>query len=86
VLQSLILNRAPQTTLAWAQRVAGWDFQRLIPCHFDSPLTASPQQFLEAFAFLEKSPTLPEVDFALLRQLDAFLRRWGVIPDAAKSD
>jgi hypothetical protein len=80
VLQALILNRAPQATLAWAERVASWDFQRIIPCHFDSPLTASPREFRQAFAFLENSPTLPEVDFALLRQLDAFLRRWGIVP------
>jgi hypothetical protein len=80
VLQALILNRAPQATLDWAERVANWDFQRIIPCHFDSPLTASAGQFRQAFAFLEKSPTLPEVDFALLRELDAFLSRWGIIP------
>lgn len=78
ILQALVLNRVPQVTLDWAEQVAHWDFQRVIPCHFDSPLTATPSQFRQAFTFLEESPTLPEVDLALLRQLDAFLRRWGI--------
>ena len=37
ILQTLILNRAPQATLNWADRIATWNFNRLIPCHFDSP-------------------------------------------------
>ena len=79
VLQALILNRARKETLDWAKRVVCWDFQRIIPCHFDAPITANPPQFRQAFSFLESTPTLPEVDFALLRDLDAKLSRWGII-------
>ena len=35
ILQTLILNRAPQATLAWANRVAQWNFDRIVPCHFE---------------------------------------------------
>lgn len=92
VLQALILNRAPQETIAWADIVASWDFQRIVPCHFDSPITAQPQQFRQAFSFLEKpsgitgfatSYQLPEEDFKLLRKLDAGLQKTGIVPPAA---
>lgn len=90
VLQALILNRAPQETLAWADIVASWDFQRIVPCHFDSPIAAQPQQFRQAFSFLEQqsrivpdSYLLPEEDFKLLRQLDAGLQKSGIVPPAA---
>lgn len=94
VLQALILNRAPQETIAWADKVASWGFQRIIPCHFDAPITAYPQQFRQAFSFLEKQPSvvmgfttssypLPEEDFKLLRKIDAGLQKSGIVPPPA---
>jgi Domain of unknown function (DUF4336) len=89
ILQALILNRAPQETLNWAYQVASWNFQRIIPCHFDAPLAAGPQQFLSAFAFLKKQSSerdvshgglLPEVDFELLRELEQALMKRGITP------
>jgi hypothetical protein len=91
ILQTLILNRAPQETLDWAEKVGRWDFQRIIPCHFDSPIEASPQQFRQAFCFLEKKPLgtvlfgkgtqlLPEIDLQLLRKLDDNLSKRGITP------
>jgi len=88
VLQSLILNRAPRETLDWADKVANWDFQRIVPCHFDSPIDTSPQQFRQAFSFLEKCPAegisqaLPEDDFELLRAIDKSLKRSRLVPPA----
>ena len=92
ILQSLILNRAPQETINWADKVASWDFQWLIPCHFDAPIKAEPQQFRQAFAFLEKQPVggfvssnsypLPEDDFKLLRNIDSGLNKFGIVPPA----
>jgi hypothetical protein len=85
VLQSLILNRAPQETINWADKVAKWDFDWIIPCHFDAPIKAEPQQFRQAFSFLEKQPAvsaglfnsnsypLPEDDFQ-------GLNRFGIVP------
>ncbi|MBD2449713.1 DUF4336 domain-containing protein [Nostoc sp. FACHB-152] len=94
VLQTLILNRAPRETLDWADKVASWDFQWIIPCHFDAPIKAQPQQFRQAFSFLEKRPVastglfnsssypLPEDDFKILREIDAGLNKTGIVPPA----
>jgi hypothetical protein len=84
ILQTLILNRYPQAVLDWADQIAQWDFQRLIPCHFDAPISVVPRQVRQAFAFLEKdpeiapSPDLPAADFALLKDLDMTFTRLGV--------
>jgi Domain of unknown function (DUF4336) len=89
ILQQLILNRAPQQTLDWAYQVASWNFQRIIPSHFDAPITAGPQQFLSAFAFLKQQPLtgasenggmLPEADFELLKELEQGLVKLGITP------
>ncbi|HAJ62980.1 MAG TPA: hypothetical protein DCP31_30240 [Cyanobacteria bacterium UBA8543] len=92
ILQTLILNRSPMETLDWANKVASWNFQRIVPCHFDSPVEVSPRQFRQAFAFLEKKPEvdkaitesqsqpLPEKDFRLLRKLDENLTRFCITP------
>lgn len=92
ILQMLILNRAPKETIDWANLVAGWNFQRIIPCHFDAPINATPQQFRQAFSFLEKHPAisaglfttdtypLPENEFKLLREIDQGLSKSGIVP------
>ncbi|MFN6465112.1 MAG: DUF4336 domain-containing protein [Nostoc sp. DedVER02] len=94
ILQTLILNRAPKETIEWADKVASWNFQWIIPCHFDSPIKAEPHQFRQAFSFLEKqsavneglfsssSYPLPEVDFQTLREIDAGLNKFGIVPAA----
>jgi Domain of unknown function (DUF4336) len=86
ILQRLILNRAPKETLAWADRVSQWHFQRIIPCHFESPIHATPQEFRQAFAFLEKQTDgqhlFPEADFGLLNELDLELCRRQITPPA----
>jgi hypothetical protein len=91
VLQTLILNRAPYETLIWANQVASWEFQRIIPCHFDAPIAAGPAQFRQAFRFLEQSVVgangltgdrqpLPEEDFEFLQQLNQGLSKSGITP------
>jgi hypothetical protein len=89
ILQQLILNRAPQETLDWAYQVASWNFQRIIPSHFDAPIAAGPQQFLSAFAFLKQQPAteasvnggmLPDADFELLKELEQGLVKLGITP------
>ncbi|MBA2750273.1 MAG: DUF4336 domain-containing protein [Tatlockia sp.] len=87
VLQTLILNRAPTETLAWADKVASWNFERIIPCHFDAPIVAQNKQFRQAFAFLEqpvaKNNSLLEADFELLKKIDAGLQKTGIVPPPA---
>ena len=83
ILQTLILNRAPQETINWADRIAKWDFNKIIPCHFDAPIEATPNQFRQAFSFLEKhsDSVLPQEDFQVLKDIDAKLNKLG-IPEA----
>ncbi len=92
ILQTLILNRSPSETIDWADKVVSWNFQRIVPCHFDSPIEADPRQFRQAFAFLERKPRagegvtesenqpLPEEDFRLLKELDENLTRFRITP------
>lgn len=95
ILQTLILSRDPLTVLDWADRVSRWRFQRIIPCHFDAPLAATPRQFRAAFTFLEQETTLlrggwagwrrkplPEADLQVLRQFSKFLDESGIAPPA----
>ena len=88
ILQTLIFPQAPKLVLNWADKVAKWDFQQIIPCHFDSPIEATPYQFRQAFAFLEQPLTgisslgrnqpLPKEDFGFLRKLEESLTKIGI--------
>ncbi|MDF5710485.1 MAG: DUF4336 domain-containing protein [Nostoc sp. S4] len=91
ILQTLILNRAPKETIDWANKVASWNFEWIIPSHFDAPIKAEPYQFRQAFCFLEKQPVstdlfnsnsypLIEEDFKTLREIDAGLNKFGIVP------
>jgi hypothetical protein len=81
ILQTLILNRAPKETLDWAERVSLWQFDRLIACHFDSPISTTPQEFRQAFSFLEKEGNkLPQEDLQALETVDRFLYKSGLVP------
>jgi hypothetical protein len=88
ILQRLILNRSPQVTLAWVDRVAGWSFERIIGCHLAAPIAATPKDFRQAFAFLQKQPDyplecpLPDADFELLADLEKLLDRTRITPPA----
>lgn len=87
ILQATILNRAPEETLAWRDRVAKWDFTQIIPCHFEPLIYSNPQQFREAFSFLEGksgNAALPEGDLELIRQISNNLEKVKIIP-ASKS-
>ncbi|MBD0269490.1 MAG: DUF4336 domain-containing protein [Cyanobacteria bacterium Co-bin8] len=92
VLQTLIFPRGPKEVIAWADWVAAWQFERIIPCHMDAPISAGPKEFRQAFSFLERHPPeealtnghrpLPPEDFELLRQLESVLVKGKVTPPA----
>ncbi|WP_017655515.1 DUF4336 domain-containing protein [Fortiea contorta] len=85
ILQTLIFPQAPQQVLDWADKVANWDFQQIISCHFDSPFFALPQQFRNAFAFLENNSnyqSLPEADHKFIKELEANLVKRGIATPA----
>jgi hypothetical protein len=83
ILQTLILPQAPQQVIDWVERVATWDFGRIVPCHFEAPVEASPHQFRQAFAFLEGlsgsvNQPLPQEDLIFIKNLEAELLRRGI--------
>ncbi|MBD2453898.1 DUF4336 domain-containing protein [Nostoc sp. FACHB-87] len=85
ILQTLILPQAPQQVIDWANKVAKWDFHQIISCHFDAPITTSPQQFRQAFSFLEKQPSVSaesqpwlEKDCQFIKELEANLLKQGI--------
>ncbi|MBD1910479.1 DUF4336 domain-containing protein [Leptolyngbya sp. FACHB-8] len=84
ILQTLIFPQAPKLVHEWVQRVAGWSFERIIAAHFDAPIHATPQQFRQAFAFLEPNAlaqtqhSLPEDDLQYVKAIEATLLRLGV--------
>jgi hypothetical protein len=84
ILKTLIFNRGPEEVLAWAQTVAAWSFDRIIPAHLEAPIAATPDQFLRAFDFLRTAPpsdpgqSIPYADFDLLRQIESLLLSRGI--------
>lgn len=88
ILQTLILNRDPQSVIQWANKVSSWNFKRIIPCHFDNAIAATPNDFRQAFSFLEKNSQfqttskLPEEDFAVLHQINNLLQSNRIIFEA----
>jgi Domain of unknown function (DUF4336) len=82
ILQRLILNREPQIVIDWADQVASWDFERIIPCHLDAPIEADGTEFRSTFGFLEKNSdrTLPDEDFELLKEIEQGLIQTGITP------
>ncbi len=82
VLQSLILNRAPESTLTWVNNVSNWQFQRIIPCHFNEVVSTTPEKFKQAFAFLESADDSPPSDYQLLQTIDRKLNQIGILPPA----
>ncbi len=85
ILQQLILNRQPQLTLAWVDRVAQWDFQQIIASHFQAPIAATAQDWRSAFDFLHSGRQLPPQDFQLLQKIDTVLENSGILPPAILS-
>jgi hypothetical protein len=88
ILQTLIFDRQPEAVLTWADTVAEWPFQRIIPCHLTAPLQVGPKQFRQAFNFLSDSPgpgpqapyPLPPEDFGLLQQFSKILVQTRITP------
>jgi hypothetical protein len=82
ILQTLILNRAPEETLHWINKISRWNFEQIIPCHFDAPIPAEPEAFQQAFMFLEKEQTKDyyDQDLRLLKKIEKFLIHFRLLP------
>jgi hypothetical protein len=85
ILQTLILPQAPKQALDWADQIAAWEFDRIIPCHFDAPIAITPDEFRQAFAFLEHNPvsSLPETDVAFIKSIETKLLELGIAKPAS---
>ena len=84
ILRELILNREPERVLEWARRVSQWPIRRIIPCHLENNIITNGKAFLDAFSFLEASPstTCPQPekeDLSLLRTASELLTKFGIV-------
>jgi hypothetical protein len=92
ILQTLILPQAPRQVLDWVDKVASWNFERIIACHFDSPIKANSYKFRQAFNFLRKKDELVEAgqnivkeDSRFIRELEENLVKRGIATPARNS-
>ena len=54
VVRTLLYAQNPQMVRKWVDRVSGrWDFERIVPAHWEAPISARPDDFKKAFRFLE---------------------------------
>ena len=49
----IIYSRAPEAAAKWLETVTSWDFNTVVPAHFDAPIAATPTEFAAAFDFLK---------------------------------
>lgn len=88
ILQKLILNRNPIETLDFADEVAKWDIQRIIPAHLKNDLKYDGKAYRKAFSFLEAGgvekglPKPLDSDFQTLVDAEINLLESGAISKA----
>jgi hypothetical protein len=79
-VRTLIYAQEPTRVKRWAKRVAArWEFEQIVPAHWEAPIRASPADFEKAFAFLDDETigAFPANDLArgLKPLADVFVRR-----------
>jgi len=88
ILTKLILDREPQRTIDWVDLICTkFDFTRVIPCHLNNNVKATPKQFRAAFDVLTsdakqgniKNQRPLEEDLALLQKASDLLTKFGVV-------
>lgn len=84
ILTKLILDREPERTLAWVDRVCERfsGMQRVVPCHLNNDIKATAKDFSRAFDTLrcgtgEKGPL--KADLQLLQNVSDNLTQYGVV-------
>jgi hypothetical protein len=95
ILTKLILDREPQKTLDWVDRVCNrFDFNRIIPCHLNNDVRATPEQFRKAFQVLGNNADSGALysqrplaeDLALLQKASDILTKFGVVSESQVCD
>jgi hypothetical protein len=85
ILQKLILNRNPIEVLDFADKVAKWPIERIIPAHLKNDLKFTGKDYRRAFAFLEEGgvpkgyPKPLDADFKTLVDAEISLLESGAI-------
>lgn len=86
VVRTLIYAQNPPEVRKWVDRVATrWDFEQIVPAHFEAPIKATPSEFEKAFAFLEDDTVdaFPANDLERgLKPIAGIVRRTGIKVDA----
>lgn len=88
ILQTLLLNRQPVEVLDFADKVASWDFTRIIPAHLKNNLQFNGKDYRGAFGFLEERGVPPgfpkplKADLQTLLDAEASLIESGAIAPA----
>jgi len=88
ILQTLLLNRSPVEVLDFADRVAQWPIERIIPAHLQNNLAFTGKDYRAAFGFLEESgvpegfPKPLDADLQALRDAEVSLLQSGAIVKA----
>ncbi|CAJ1364867.1 unnamed protein product [Effrenium voratum] len=59
IIRELILKQQPEKTRAYVDRIASWNFVRVVSAHFDCPIPLSPAQFRNVFDFVTKDRPRP---------------------------
>jgi hypothetical protein len=77
--------RGRDETVQWIDQIAQWDFNRIVTSHFVSPISASPQDFRNAFQYLaadfndlyaDRLPPITCQDWSLLDGLNDVIAKY----------
>ena len=88
ILTKLILDREPQQTLDWVDRITTrFGFTHVIPGHLNNYVKSTPKEFAAAFDPLRSNPKNGKVypqralaeDLALLQEASDLLSKFGVV-------
>lgn len=85
ILQQLILNREPIEVLDFADEVAKWPIERIIPAHLKNDLKYTGKDYRAAFSFLEASgvpkglPNPLNADMKTLQEAEVSLLEQGAV-------
>jgi hypothetical protein len=88
ILQVLLLNRSPVEILEFADKVAAWPIQRIIPAHLKNDLKFTGADYRKSFGFLEEQgvpegfPKPLDADLQFLRDAEVGLLESGAVVKA----
>lgn len=77
ILRALVLEKSTTLILPWLDEITSWDFDKVIPAHYDAPVKAGPKDVRDAFSFVDGNPDalkLPEDDMKTLNDLKSIVK------------